>query len=49
MCATIQRLFETGRINEAYVDQAVVLNWITQEQADAIKAHEPEACAAGAI
>lgn len=36
MYATIKRLYQTGKIDESYVNNAVTKGWISQEQADEI-------------
>lgn len=37
MLETIKRLYQSGKLNTAGLDNAVIKGWITQEQADEIK------------
>ena len=43
MYNTLLRMWKKGQITEAKIDRAVELVWITEEQAEAIKATPREA------
>ena len=43
MYNTLLRMWKKGKITEAKIDRAVELSWITEEQAETIKATPREA------